>query len=99
MKVQLIVGEFEATDKRGLTACGKEKYTVQILMHQGKMKIHACVAEDGNSMTIETGDVWEKMDEDAIKEMENMVDPADAYSHHYKLQPENQGKIIWVTGG
>merc|ERR1719384_2114017 len=25
-------------------------------------------------------------------------DPADAYPHPYKVQPENQGKLIWLSG-
>ena len=36
-------------------------------------------------------------DED-MKKLAEKCDPIEAPLHHYKTQPENQGKLVWLSG-
>ena len=43
-------------------------------------------------------DVFDWMNDDELNEFISTGDPADAYPHEYKEQPENQGKLVWLSG-
>merc|ERR1711981_683732 len=43
-------------------------------------------------------DAYEWMSDEEYKEFISKGDPCDAYPHEYKLQPENQGKLLWLSG-
>ena len=43
-------------------------------------------------------DLLEWMSEEEFVNFINSGDPADAPPNNYKIQPENQGKLIWISG-
>jgi len=60
------------------------------------------VSEDGLKITTKSG--WGIVTYDWITEeeaaaLEDVGDPIEAPPNHYKLQPNNLGKFIWITGG
>jgi len=94
-QVQLKYGHFTNSDKRGLKLTGKEEYNFEMTWFS---TIHGVVCEDGTKITMMNGNVLELMDEETIKKMKEEKDPADNPSNTYKPQPENLGKIIWLSG-
>ena len=63
----------------------------------GLWKTHAVLSEDGNRLTFygvtHAVDFFEWMSEEEVEAYVDSGDPADAPPNHYKLQPENQGKL------
>jgi len=98
-KVELRYGNFTNSDKRGLIVTGKEEYNIEYNAADGKndFTTHGVVSEDGKKLTMMNGHILELMDEEAIKKMEER-DPADNPPNTYEPQPENVGKIIWISG-
>merc|ERR1719328_53535 len=43
-------------------------------------------------------DTYEWISEEEYEVLKDSGDPADAPPSHYKIQPENQGKLIWISG-
>ena len=44
------------------------------------------------------GNIFEFMDEEAKKKMKDEQDPAESPPNSYNPQPEQMGKILWITG-
>jgi len=65
-------------------------------------KPHLVVSNDGKKLTLygmsHSVDTFEWMSDDEYAELINSGDPCDAYPHEYKIQPENQGKLLWLSG-
>jgi len=65
--------------------------TVEGVLSDDKKKVTFYALQDLDSIT------WtSKRDFIAYKEL--ISDPADAMSHHFKIQPEYQGKLLWISG-
>ena len=67
-----------------------------------KIDLKCVISEDGN--TIHTFGIWSDLEcykwqsEDDLKHLAEDRDPALEPTCHYKIQPENQGKLVWLTG-
>ena len=81
---------------------GFKNNNVQIKLWEGLLNMSGVLSEDrkhfytfGARNCLETL-TW-LSDEDVIKFSEDR-DPIEAPSSHYKIQPENQGKLVWLSG-
>jgi len=82
---------------------GKKFNDVHIVLYKGMMDQKGVLSEDGKKVTFWSGitnqlDAYEWMTEEEIEEFNNYGDPADAPTNHYKIQPEYQGKFLFITG-
>ena len=68
----------------------------------GIFKAKLVLSDDGKQLTFfgmtNSVDVFDWMNDDELNEFISTGDPADAYPHEYKEQPENQGKLVWLSG-
>ena len=81
---------------------GIKNYNVEILLWNGMMRTLGIVSEDGK--TIYGWGMWNTLehiewqsDED-LKKLADERDPVEAPSCSYPIQPDNQGKLIWLSG-
>ena len=81
---------------------GKKKYNVEISAWGGSWKPHAVLNDDGTKLTYYgmaravDSMVW--MSEKDVNEFIESGHPADNIPNKYKIQPENQGKLLWLSG-
>ena len=62
---------------------------------------HGVVIEDGTKFILETMmgiSTLEWINEEEAERLANDGDPMDAPPSHYKVEPERQGRLIWITG-
>ena len=104
--------EFKLTFKTGLFGkatdriseiSGKENFNVEVRCEIFDKEIvdHGVVMADGKTFFIENMmGLWtlEWMTEEEAEELDNDGDPIDAPPNHYKVEPERQGRLIWITG-
>ena len=68
----------------------------------GMIKSQGVVSEDGTK--IYSWGIWNKIETLSWQSQEDLEklaidrDPIEAPSCHYKIQPENQGKLVWISG-
>ena len=66
------------------------------------MKSQGVVSEDGSK--IYSWGIWNKIEtlswqsHEDLEKLANERDPVEAPYCHYKIQPENQGKLVWISG-
>ena len=95
-------GQFEVAPADVAEMSGKQYYNVEILFWSGASRTPGVVNEDGTRIYIPgmCHDVvtldW--MTEQKLSDFLKSGDPYDAIPHNYKVQPENQGKLIWISG-
>jgi len=81
---------------------GKTHCNMMIVGMGGIWKSAAVLSEDGKSITCygmtKSVDVLEWMSEEKHSRFIASGDPADALPCPYKIQPENQGDLIWISG-
>ena len=100
----LSLGDFGPVRKDIEDASGgiKKRYDVEINLMNGFMKNQGVVSEDGKTIYTYNmfGTVWvlKWLNDDDMKKLADSREPADAPSCHYKIQPENQGKLVWLSG-
>jgi len=95
---KLTFGQFESPDKRGLDATGASSYNVLAFNEKHTWKIHAVLDESGEKFTFEDGNINKWVTDQYVEEVKSSYDEADSPQHSYKLQPENQGRLIWISG-
>jgi len=62
---------------------------------------HGVVIEEGAKMILSTSSgliSFVKVSPEEVNSILDDCDPIEAPSNPYKLQPENQGKLLWITG-
>jgi len=95
-------GEFEEARKEIAEKTGKKNYDVEINMFDSMWKTKGVLSEDGEKITVwnlnNEIDFFERLSEEEYEAMKNYGEPENSPSHHYKLQPDFQGKILWVSG-
>ena len=81
---------------------GIKNFNIQMKLFEGLFQMSGILSEDGKK--IHTFGMWNcletltwQSDEDLMKLAEDR-DPIEAPSSHYKIQPENQGKLVWLSG-
>ena len=81
---------------------GKPRYNVEMNAWGGMWKPHLIVSDDGKSLAhfgmTNSVDFFEWMSDEEYTALIDSGDPVDAYPHPYKVQPENQGKLLWLSG-
>ena len=81
---------------------GKLQYNAEIVMWSGAWKRLAVVSDDGKRIYFHgmsrDVDHLDWMSEKEVSEFFLAGDPFDDIPHHYNIQPENQGKLLWISG-
>ena len=94
-------GEFGKAHPELLKYTGKSNYNVQISMRNGIWDMKGILSDDREKISIwylnEVANL-EWMTEDKYMSMKNSGDPADAPPSHYKIQPEYDGKLVFISG-
>ena len=81
---------------------GMKNYNVEISLWNGMMITKGIVSNDGK--IIYSWGMWNTveyikwMSDDDLKKLADDREPMDAPSCPYKIQPENQGKLVWLSG-
>merc|ERR1712212_626866 len=95
-------GDFGKTHPDVMKETGKTEYNVEMNLWGGKWNPKAVLSEDGTKLfhfgVANKLDVFTWMSEKDVEEFLKTGDAHDAMSHQYKEQPENQGKLIWLSG-
>ena len=96
-------GHFGKASERIAEISGKENFNVEISYEMLNKEIVDCgvLMENGTTFFIDTMmGVWtlEWITEEEAEELDNDGDPIEAPSNHYKVEPERQGRLIWITG-
>ena len=81
---------------------GKTRYNVEMCDWGGLWKPHLALSDDGKKLYLygmtQCVDVIEWMSEEDIEKMRNDREPFQAPVCPYKIQPENQGRLVWLSG-
>ena len=81
---------------------GKSHYNVEMSLWEGSWNPKAVVSEDGTTLALyglaHCVDAFTWMSKDEVEKFMKTGDPHDAMPHHYKEQPENQGRLLWLSG-
>lgn len=103
MKGTWTYGDFGEAHPDVAKETGKSQCNVEMIAMGGLWKTRAVLSDDGKRLTFygmaHAVDFFEWMSEEEVAEFKDSGDPADAPPNHYKIQPENQGKLIWLSGG
>ena len=96
-------GAFGEADKEVAEATGQKNSNIEIKYSTFGMDLveHGVLSEDGKKFTIKTMmGIWnlEWITAEEAERIANDGDPIDAPVSHYKLEPERQGKLLWITG-
>ena len=100
LKGTMVYGHFGETHPDVAKETGKSRYNVEITFVG--QENHAVLSEDGKRFTFYGGthcvDFLDWMSEEEVTRYKDSGDPVDALPNHYKIQPENQGKLLWLCG-
>jgi len=95
-------GDFGEASAEVKKESGKSRYNIQMTGWGGLFKPKLVLSDDGKQLTFfgmtNCVDVFELMSDNELNEFISTGDPADSYPHGYKVQPENQGKLVWLSG-
>ena len=82
--------------------CGKSHSNLEITMFGGQFKSPGFISDDGTKINMysyaHAADILEWKTDDDVNKFRDSGDPLDAPTHPYKVQPDNLGKLIWITG-
>ena len=96
-------GKFGEASKKFFEMSGEKNYNVEVRTEaMGREFVdHGVVLEDGTKFILETMvglSTLEWVNEEEAERLANDGDPMDAPPSHYKVEPERQGRLIWITG-
>merc|ERR1711936_155803 len=99
-------GDFGDTMEEVRELTGEPRYTIQIKIEDGETKTidvsdFGVVVEGGKKMVLKSSAgvaTFEKITDEEFIALENDFDDIEAPPGPFKLQPETQGKIIWLSG-
>ena len=95
-------GDFGDAVEEVATAAGKKKYNVDISMPGAYIEFKGVLSDDGLKIYVwgwtNSVDVFEWKDEESILKLRESGESADAPPSPYKIQPENQGKFLFISG-
>ena len=94
-------GEFGEADAEVARASGEMFYNMEIRTDDGKFSKFGVVSADGMKITMKGN--WgisciEWITDEEAAALEGEGDPIEAPPGPYKIQPEIQGKLLWITG-
>ena len=96
-------GDFGEADPQICEATGQSSYNIQLTysaVGEDFTELGVMI-ENGRRMTTKSMigiSSFEQISEEGVKALEEDYDPIEAPPAPYKLQPENQGKLLWFTG-
>ena len=95
-------GDFGEAHPDVVKESGKSRYNVDMSMIGGHWCPKGVVSDDGTKVTHyglgHCVDSFTWMSNEEVQQFKETGDPHDDMPHQYKEQPENQGKLIWLTG-
>ena len=95
-------GDFGDASEDVAKAAGKPKYNVDINLWQGALGGKGIVSDDGKKITFfgvsNAVDSFEWESDEAIIALKETGDPVDCPPSDYKIQPENQGLFLFISG-
>jgi len=104
-KIEFEHGDFGEADTEVVEATGHTKYTVVIKsdMMGTEWDTKCVLTDDGklvskSSLSTEPIEVLEWITQEEADRIANDGDSIEAPANHYKLEPERQGKMVWITG-
>ena len=101
-KGEWIFGKFGKAHPDVAKKTGKEHNDVQVSLYGGAWKIEGVVSDDGKAITFwgltNELDAFELITEEEYLAIKDAGDPVDAPPCHYKIQPENVGKLLFISG-
>ena len=106
MKITFVLGDFGEADPEVVAVSGESRYTVQMKIEMGgtERMTPMVLTDEGKAFyfksvikTITIGCLRWVTEEEALKAA-NDGDPIEAPPSIYKLEPERQGKLLWITG-
>lgn len=102
-EMNLKSGDFGEADAKMSELTGTKNFNVEVSFHaMGKeMKELGVLVDDGKKFFVNTLmglAEWEWVTEEEGKLLAKDGDPIEAPPSHHKVQPENQGRLIWITG-
>ena len=102
-KGTITFGEFGDTPPEIEKLTGKKKFNVQCTLFGGQMTSSMLWREETKSFilvsfTSSELDYMVKLNDEELKELIESGEPFDNMSSPYKVQPENQGKLVWISG-
>ena len=99
---KLSYGNFGRAHADVVKKTGKKRYDVEITLFGGTTNIQAVVNETGTQLTFYANsnevDSFVVQSKEAISAFRETGEPANAALHHYKIQPEKQGKLVFISG-
>ena len=95
-------GDFGPAQEEVAKEAGKPNYNVQISIWNGMLTPKGIVSDDGTQIHFwglaNDVDQFEWKSEESIKALRDSGDPADAPPSVHKIQPEYQGKFLFISG-
>merc|ERR1719193_1497236 len=96
-------GDFGEMSEKIAEMSGEKNYSVEVRLEaMGREFIaHGVLLEGGTKFILETMvgvSTLEWIDEEEAERLANDGDPLDAPTSPYKIEPERQGRLIWITG-
>ena len=95
-------GKYEEARQEIVEKTGKKNYNVEITMFDSMWKTKGVVSDDGKMITMwnlnNELDFFEILSDEDYLALKNYGEPENNPSHHYKIQPGVQGKLLWISG-
>ena len=106
MKGTIKQGSYGETPPEIAELTGKKNYDVELTFWAGSMVNQVALYNDGKRMFLPAWlpagptdmDEFYLISKEEVEELIEAGDPIEAMSCPYKIQPENQGKFIWISG-
>ena len=95
-------GDFGDTSTEIKNASGADKYNVEMTYWNGTIKLKGVVSKDGRTIyalgMMGKMSIGKWLDENDLKDLRDDREDTNAMTFPYKVQPDKQGKIIWISG-
>ena len=95
-------GDFGEASPDVAKESGKSRYNVKMNTSSYLFPSNLVLSDDGKTLTFygitRSVDIYEWMNDAEFAKFIASGDPADNMPHQYKEQPENQGKLVWLSG-
>ena len=102
-KLTFNYGDFGKASARVAEKSGKENFNVEVKCEffNNEVVDHGVMMDDGRTFYLENMmGLWilDWISDEEAKALENDGDPIEAPPNYYKVEPERQGRLIWITG-
>ena len=103
LSVDLKYGDFGDADQEICELTGKISFDLELTftVHEKEFKKLGVITKNGTKITMKSMmgiAKFEWISDEEAAAIEDDGDPIDTPPAPYKLQPENQGKLLWLTG-